>query len=102
MTLLPKGFFDVGLVSDIAGIFPALLRGYALGDSDIVYNPGVELKKTYTVRDEKDYLYSIYSYDESTKVHTAKNKIIEDSASKPIVSLSTREKRLIYELRNNP
>ncbi len=98
-TLLPKGFFDAGLISDIAGIFPFVIRGRALGDSDIVYNPGVNLLKTYAVRDEKEYVYSVRSYDSSTKVHTAANFIIEDSSSSPIITLSSREQRLIYQLR---
>ncbi len=100
-TLHPKGFFDVGLLSGIAGIFPFVLRGRALGDSDIVYNPGVNLLKTYAVRDEKEYIYSVKSYDESTKVHTAANFIIEDSASVPITTLTPREKKLVYELRGS-
>ncbi|MBI4441003.1 hypothetical protein HY639_02440 [Candidatus Woesearchaeota archaeon] len=101
VTLLPHGVFDLGFVSDLAGIFPLVVRNRALGDADIVYNPGVQLLKAYTVRDEKDYLYSIRSYGESTKVHTGKNFIIEDSASKPIIDLTARENRLVYELRKS-
>lgn len=99
VTVLAHGFFDMSFLSETEGIFPILLRSRALGDSDIVYNPGLVLLKSYALLDERNYAYRIFSYDDSTKVHTFKNDIIEDSGSKPMTTLTERERRLVYTLR---
>ena len=93
--ILAKGYQDVDLLGN-KGFFPILIRKLAKGSTSIIYDLNVAVQKRYMVKD-KDYEYKIIKEEETTKVKNQIGKIIEDSGSKIIKTLSPKQKRLLYE-----
>lgn len=74
--------------------FPLMARNYAKGDSLVVKNKDVKVLNGYII-DDGMYKYSVKAVDESTKVFTQSNKIIEDSGALS-KELTRRQSLLVY------
>ncbi len=93
--VMTKGVEDLDLLGNI-GFFPIMIRNVAKGSTNIIYDLGVGVEKRYLIKDAQ-YEYKVVKEDETTKVKAKNGKIIEDSGGMPLRTLSTKQKKLVYE-----